>query len=49
MGYKNPHNFGGFIKQEYFKSNKHFYESKNIGYENTLNEWIKKIKNKGNI
>jgi putative ATPase len=44
IGYKNPHNFGGFVEQEYFNSNKYFYESKNIGYEKTLNEWIKKIK-----
>ena len=44
IGYKNPHNFGGFVNQNYFNSNKQFYDSKSIGYEKTLNEWIKKIK-----
>jgi putative ATPase len=44
IGYKYPHDYGGYIEQEYMKTNIKFYESKDIGYEKTLNEWIKKIK-----
>ncbi len=45
IGYKYPHEFGGYIDQEYLKKNLKFYESTNIGYEKTLNEWLIKIKN----
>ena len=44
VGYKNPHNFGGYIEQEYLKEDLHYYKSSNIGYEKTLDEWNKKIK-----
>ncbi|RXJ68625.1 recombinase RarA [Halarcobacter ebronensis] len=44
IGYKYPHDYGGWVKQEYLKENLRFYESKDIGYEKTLNDWIKKIK-----
>lgn len=44
IGYKYPHNYNGFVKQEYLKKNLEFYNSKNIGYEKTLNEWLSKIK-----
>ncbi len=45
IGYKYPHDFGGYVKQQYLEKDLNFYESKNIGYEKTLNEWISKIKN----
>ena len=44
IGYKNPHNFGGYIKQEYLKKDFNLYKSNSIGYEKTLDEWIEKIK-----
>ncbi len=44
LGYKYPHDFGGWVEQEYLKEPLKFYESLNIGYEKTLNEWVKKIK-----
>ena len=43
--YLYPHNFGGFVKQKYLTKDLKFYSSTNIGFEKTLNEWIKKIKN----
>jgi putative ATPase len=46
IDYKNPHNFGGFVEQKYINTNKVFYNTKDIGYENTLSLWIQKIKNK---
>jgi len=44
IGYKYPHDFGGYIEQQYLDKNITFYESKKIGYEKTLDEWISKIK-----
>ena len=46
IGYKNPHNFGGYISQEYLKEDISYYKSSNIGFEKTLNDWQEKIKNK---
>ena len=46
IGYLYPHNYGGYIEQEYLEKDLKFYESNNIGYEKTLNNWINKIKNK---
>ncbi len=48
IGYKYPHDYGGYIQQEYLKEDLHLYESSNIGFEKTLNDWISKIKNKDN-
>ena len=45
IGYKYPHDFGGYVEQEYLKKNLKFYETKKIGYEKTLDEWVSKIKN----
>ena len=45
IGYKYPHDFGGYVEQVYLTKDINFYESKDIGYEKTLNEWISKIKN----
>jgi len=44
IGYKNPHNFGGYINAEYLKEDLNYYKSSNIGFEKTLNEWQEKIK-----
>lgn len=46
VGYIYPHDFGGWVEQEYLPEALKFYESTNIGYENTLNEWLLKIKGK---
>lgn len=46
IGYLYPHDFGGYVEQEYLKEDLKLYESQNIGFEKTLNEWIKKIKYK---
>ncbi len=46
VGYKYPHDFGGWVKQEYLKEPLHLYESLKIGFEKTLDEWVHKIKNK---
>ena len=48
IGYKYPHNYGGYIEQKYLKKDLEFYNSKNIGYEKTLNEWLNKITQRGN-
>jgi putative ATPase len=42
--YKYPHDFGGYVEQEYLKENISYYKSKGIGFEKTLNEWLEKIK-----
>ena len=46
IGYKYPHDFGGWCEQKYLQENVHYYESSQIGYEKTLSQWIQKIKNK---
>jgi putative ATPase len=43
-GYKYPHDFGGWVEQEYLNEPVNYYSSSNIAYEKTLNEWLKKIK-----
>lgn len=44
MGYKYPHDFGGYIDQQYLEKDITFYSSKKIGYEQTLDDWLSKIK-----
>jgi len=44
IGYKYPHDFGGYVEQQYLEKDITFYESKKIGYEKTLDDWISKIK-----
>ena len=44
-GYKYPHDYGGYVEQKYLEKDLHFYKSSQIGFEKTLDEWIKKIKN----
>ncbi|MCG3672195.1 replication-associated recombination protein A [Aliarcobacter butzleri] len=46
IGYLYPHDFGGYIEQEYLKEDLNLYQSSNIGFEKTLNDWVEKIKNK---
>ena len=42
--YLYPHDFGGYVKQKYLLEDLKFYESRGIGFEAKLNEWIEKIK-----
>jgi len=42
--YLYPHNFGGYVEQEYLSKDIKFYQSNGIGFERTLNEWLEKIK-----
>jgi len=42
-GYLYPHDFGGWVNQDYLKQSLRFYESRGIGFEKTLNEWHEKI------
>ncbi len=42
--YLYPHDFNGWVKQDYLPKKLSFYQSKDIGFEKTLNEWRKKIK-----
>ncbi len=42
--YKYPHDFGGFVSQDYLSEKLSFYESKSIAFEQTLDAWILKIK-----
>ena len=42
--YLNPHNFGGYVQQNYLSKDMHFVDLKDIGYEKKMREWIKIIK-----
>lgn len=44
LGYKYPHDFGGWVEQKYLSQDLELYKSLNVGYEKTLDEWVKKIK-----
>ncbi len=46
-GYLYPHNFGGWVEQPYMPKPLRFYESKGIGYEKRLEEWLEKIRAAG--
>ncbi|MGM0518912.1 MAG: replication-associated recombination protein A [Campylobacterota bacterium] len=45
-GYLYPHDYGGYVKQNYLNEDLVFYEPLNIGFEKTLSQWLEKIKNK---
>ena len=45
IGYLYPHDFGGYVEQEYLKEDLKLYNSLDIGFEKTLSEWVKKIRN----
>ncbi len=47
QNYKNPHQFGGFVKQNYLQQKLHLVKLKAIGFEKTLLEWVEKIKQIG--
>jgi putative ATPase len=42
--YKYPHDFDGWVEQDYLEEKLHFYDNSKIGFENTLEEWLQKIK-----
>ncbi len=44
VNYLYPHDFNGWAEQNYMSKDMKFYESSKIGFEKTLDEWIKKIK-----
>jgi len=44
-GYLYPHDFGGFVEQEYLLEPLKFIELKNIGFEKKMKEWLKNIRN----
>ncbi len=46
VNYLYPHNYGGWVEQNYMSKNMKFYESSKIGFEKTLDEWLNKIKKK---
>ncbi len=41
-----PHDYGGWVAQEYLPRSRSFYNSSEIGFERTLEEWRRKIKGK---
>jgi putative ATPase len=43
-GYLYPHDFGGYVKQQYLAKNLKFVELKDIGYEKKMKEWMEIIK-----
>ena len=45
-GYLYPHDFGGWVQQEYLAKPLKIYESNGIGFEKRLDEWLEKIKSK---
>jgi putative ATPase len=42
--YLYPHDSGGYVKQSYMEPLQQFYESLEIGFEKTLQQWMQKIK-----
>jgi len=44
LGYKYPHDFGGWCSQKYLEKEIQYYKTKQIGFEKTLDEWVNKIK-----
>lgn len=44
-GYLNPHDFGGYVKQNYLTKDVTFVELKSIGYEKKMKEWAESISN----
>lgn len=46
VGYKYPHDFGGWTEQKYTEKPVDVVKLKDIGFEKTLKEWLDKIKGK---
>lgn len=44
--YLYPHDFGGWVEQKYMQKDIKFYHSNGIGFEQTLDDWLFKIKSK---
>lgn len=44
--YLYPHDFGGWVEQKYMQKDIKFYHSSGIGFEQTLDDWLSKIKSK---
>lgn len=42
--YLYPHDFGGYVAQEYLSKPMHFVDLKDIGYEKKMSEWMQSIK-----
>lgn len=42
-GYLYPHDFGGYVKQEYLSKPLKFVQLKEIGYEKKIKEWLRNI------
>lgn len=42
--YLYPHDFGGWVKQQYLEKNLRFYHSKGVGFEAQLDLWLKDMK-----
>lgn len=47
IGYKYPHDYGGWVEQDYLLKDLDIYHSNKIAFEKTLDDWLNKIK-KGN-
>jgi len=45
-GYLYPHDFGGYVEQNYLGEDLNFVELKEIGYEKKMKEWLKLLTNK---
>ena len=45
QGYIYPHDYGGYVQQEYLLETIKFIEFKNIGYEKKMKEWLENINN----
>ena len=43
-GYLYPHDFGGYVEQEYLSKSIKFVDLKSIGYEHKMKEWLQSIK-----
>lgn len=43
--YLYPHDFGGWVAQDYLREPLHFVDLKDIGYEKKMKEWMKTITN----
>jgi len=42
-GYLYPHDFGGYVKQQYLEEDLRFVELKNIGYEEKMLKWLQSL------
>ncbi len=44
QGYLYPHDYGGWVEQNYLAKALQFYRSKKMGFEKRLDEWLEKIR-----